>query len=326
MRSTLETRQAWIYLAAVLAGLLTGHAAPAAGPALEPLIWPLLGTLLYATFTQVPLTRMPATLRDPRFLVALATGNFLLLPLVVGGLLPLLPNDPALHLGVLLVLLAPCTDWFVAFTHLGRGDTIRAIVATPLLLLGSVLALPVWLWLWLDPPVIRGVLSGHLLIAFALLIATPLLLAAVTERLAESRAGGRRFLSLLGRAPVPLLALIVYLIATSQVVAVIGMLESLWRVVLVFALFLLAAAWLGKWLGRWMGLPASAARTLTFSFGTRNSFVVLPLALALPPAWQAAAVVIVLQSLVELFGMIGYLAWVPRRLIPDERAPGARPD
>lgn len=56
---------------------------------------------------------------------------------------------------------------------------------------------------------------------------------------------------------------------------------------------------------------------LTFSFGTRNSFVVLPIALALPEAWQTAVVVIVFQSLVELFGMVAYLRWVPGKLIPE---------
>jgi len=45
--------------------------------------------------------------------------------------------------------------------------------------------------------------------------------------------------------------------------------------------------------------------------------VVLPLALSIPEAWAAAVVVIVVQSLVELFGMMLYLRWVPGRLLPD---------
>jgi ACR3 family arsenite efflux pump ArsB len=53
---------------------------------------------------------------------------------------------------------------------------------------------------------------------------------------------------------------------------------------------------------------------VAFSLGTRNSFVVLPLALSLPADWHVAAVVIVVQSLVELFGMTIYLWWIPRRL------------
>ena len=65
-------------------------------------------------------------------------------------------------------------------------------------------------------------------------------------------------------------------------------------------------------------LPAAQGRMLTFSFGTRNSFVVLPLALALPSSFELAAVVVVFQSLVELVGMAAFLWWVPKRLFPAQ--------
>jgi len=80
-------------------------------------------------------------------------------------------------------------------------------------------------------------------------------------------------------------------------------------------LYLMVAAALGKLLSQVFRLPAATGRTLTFSLGTRNSFVMLPLALSLPEAWSAAVVVIVLQSLVELLGMVAFLRWVPTRLI-----------
>lgn len=67
-------------------------------------------------------------------------------------------------------------------------------------------------------------------------------------------------------------------------------------------------------LAGWMALPADQGRTVAFSLGTRNSFVVLPFALSMPAGWEVSAVVIVVQSLVELFGMLFYLWWVPRLL------------
>jgi hypothetical protein len=48
----------------------------------------------------------------------------------------------------------------------------------------------------------------------------------------------------------------------------------------------------------------------------------LPFALALPAALQTATVVIVFQSLVELFGMVAYL-WAVPRLLPTASAPDA---
>lgn len=317
MRKTIELHLPWIYLGAIVLGLAAGYNFPLAAPAFEALLWPVLAALLYATFTQVPLTHLRNAFRDRRFMAALLIGNFLVLPLLVWLLSGLLPADPAIQLGALLVLLVPCTDWYVSFTHLGKGDAARATAAVPVILLVQFLALPAYLWFFFGPTLIDVAVGGHLLSAFAGLIMLPLLLAWLTERFADRSRRGKALVRGLGRLPVPLLALVVFVIAASQVTMVVGMMSVLWQVLLVFLSFLLAAAYLGKLLGRLFRLRPPVARTLAFSFGTRNSFVVLPLALALPDAWQAAAVVIVFQSLVELSGMMAYLAWVPRRLIPD---------
>ncbi len=55
-----------------------------------------------------------------------------------------------------------------------------------------------------------------------------------------------------------------------------------------------------------------------FSGVTRNSLVVLPLALALPVGFEAAAVVVVTQTLVEVIGMVVCVRVVPR-LLPVQR-------
>lgn len=317
VRDWMERQQSWIYLLFILAGLAIGLRQPDATARLEAFLWPLLGGLLYATFTQVPLTRIGQGFKGWRFLAALLLGNFVVIPMVLGGLMAMLPLKPAVQAGVLLVLLVPCTDWFISFTHLGKGDAGRAIAATPVLLLMQLLALPVYLWLFLGAEWFQAAISTHLLSAFAGLILTPLALAWVTERLAERHLNARRWVHGLGLLPVPLLALVVFVIAASQVTTVAGLGGVLLQVLPIFVAYLAFAAILGKTLGRLFRLSAPSARTLTFSFGTRNSFVVLPIALTLPDAWQAAVVVIIFQSLVELFGMVVYLRWVPGKLIPE---------
>ncbi|WP_104202874.1 arsenic resistance protein [Billgrantia saliphila] len=317
MRDWLERRQSWIYLAFILAGLAIGLGLPEMTSRLEAFLWPLLGGLLYATFTQVPLTRIGQGMKDGRFMAALLLGNFVVIPLVLGGLMAILPMSPAVQAGVLLVLLVPCTDWFISFTHLGKGDAGRAIAATPVLLLVQLLALPIYLWLFLGVEWLQSAISHHLLSAFGGLILTPLALAWATECLAKRSLNARRCVHGLGMLPVPLLALVVFVIAASQVTTVADLSGVLLKVWLIFVAYLIFAAFLGKTLGTIFQLPTRSARTLTFSFGTRNSFVVLPIALTLPEAWHAAAVVIVFQSLVELFGMVAYLTWVPGKLLPE---------
>ena len=133
-RETLERQQVWVYLAAIILGLILGSAAPILAPTLELLLWPALAILLYVTFTQVRFDQLPAAFKDARFVSAALIGNFVVLPVVVWGVLMLVPDDPAIRLGLLLVLLVPCTDWFLTFAHQAGGDLRRAIAITPALL------------------------------------------------------------------------------------------------------------------------------------------------------------------------------------------------
>ena len=310
---TLERNQVWIYLAAILAGLLFGSGRQDAAPFLEWLLWPSLVLLLYATFVQVPLLHLGESLTDRRFIPAVLLGNFVAVPVLVGLLVQWLPPDPAMRLGMLLVLLVPCTDWFITFTQLGGGNVLRAIAVTPVNLLLQLLLLPVYLWLMAGPE-LAGALESVEIGAAVLVVLLPLLLAAVSERWIEAKREREIVRSRLAWLPVPLLALVVFLIAGAQAGVVLGTLEVLPAIVPVCVAFLLAAALIAKALARLFGLPADQGRTLAFSLGTRNSFVVLPFALALPAGWETAAVVIVVQSLVELFGMVFWLWWIPRRL------------
>lgn len=315
-RQQLERHQVWIYLAAIVAGLGLGIAGPGMAPLFEAILWPVLGLLLFATFTQVPLNHLPEAFRDLRFMGAVLAGNFLLIPLLIWGLLVLLPDDPAIRLGVLLVLLVPCTDWYITFTHLGGGDSRRAIAATPVNLIVQLCLLPAYLWLFMGDAFWELLAADRIALVFVTLIVAPLLAAWLTERWAERRPRGEAMVERIGGLPVPLLGVVVFLIAGSQLQAVSGALPVLGQVTGVFIAFLIAAALIGLALARVLHLPAGSGRALVFSLGTRNSFVVLPLALALAPQWQIATVVIVYQSLVELFGMVAYL-WLVPRIIPD---------
>jgi hypothetical protein len=126
----LQRYQVGLYLGAALLGLGAGTTAPAIAPALGTVLWPVLALLLYATFLPVPLARLPSAFREGRFLAAVLVGNFLLVPPVVWGLSRFLPPERPIVLGALMVLLVPCTDWFITFAWLGRGDARLAIVAT----------------------------------------------------------------------------------------------------------------------------------------------------------------------------------------------------
>lgn len=312
-RQALERHQVWVYLAAVALGLFVGSLWPGIAGTTETLVWPVLAVLLYATFTQTPLAAIPKAFKSGQFLATALVGNFLLVPLLVFGLVQLAPNDPAVRLGLLLVLLVPCTDWFITFTGLGRGDAAAATALTPITLLAQLALLPVYLWL------MTGVDSASVFTLdqvwpAVLVVLAPLALAALTEVLARRRPQGEQFVQRLGWFPVPLLAVVIFLVAAGHVGEVLDSAELLPIVAGIVLAYLAAALILAKLLAAVAGLPVAQGRTLAFSLGTRNSFIVLPFALALPAGWEVAAIVVVMQSLVELFGLVFYLWFVPRVL------------
>ncbi|MFA5451709.1 MAG: hypothetical protein WC231_06945 [Dehalococcoidales bacterium] len=316
-RETLEKYQVFIYLAGILLGLLVGVKFPEQSQILEWALWPLLGMLLYTTFTQVPLAHLREAFSDSRFMLAAVIGNFVVLPLIAWGLMSIGPNLPAVKLGILLVLLVPCTDWFITFTHLGGGDTKRAIAFSPVSLLLQLILLPVYIWFFLGSEITTSVMQRELILAFFGLIVLPLVAAFVTEKWAEKREGREATLNAFGWLPVPLLALVVFSIAAAQVNVVIESLGVLPSLFAVFFAFLLIAGFLSIVLSKIFSLPTDQGRVLAFSLGSRNSFVVLPLAISLPSSFELTVVVIVFQSLVELFGMAAYIWWVPKKLYPS---------
>lgn len=309
-REQLEKHQVWAYLVAAGTGLTLGiHLQPEVHDAI---LYVPLGVLLYATFVQVPMARLPAALKDRRYLVATILVNFIFVPAAVWSLAWLAPREPTILPGIFMVLLVPCTDWFIVFSHLGKGDVKLALASTPLLLFGQFLILPFYLWLFLSETLGEVIRLAPFVQVFFLLIVLPLMLAAATEFLAGRRPAVQRSISFMSWAPVTCLAVVLFLIAFAEGSAALNVFAGLGRVALVFVLYLAAAAGIGLLTARLLGLPEKAGRTLIFSAGTGNSFVVLPFSLALPAGWEAAVAVVVLQPLVELLGLLVYLRVVPR--------------
>lgn len=180
VRSVLEDRQVAIYLAAIAIGALIGLGVPQVGT-LGTAINPALAFMLFVTFLQVPLAELGSALRNTRFLGVLLATNFVLMPAVTALLVQFLPDEPMLRLAVLFVLLTPCVDYVVTFTHFGRGDARLLLAATPALLLIQMALLPVYLRVLLGTGASGLVHPEPFIHAFFWLIAVPLVLAAALQ-------------------------------------------------------------------------------------------------------------------------------------------------
>ena len=215
MRDWLEDRQIPLYLLALLAGAGFGLLAPVSATGLEPVINPVLMLLLYATFLSIPLTRLGQVIRDGRFLAGLMVLNFVIVPVVVFALSRFVADHPALLLGVLFVLLTPCIDYVIVFSGLAGAAHERLAAAAPLLMLGQMLMLPVYLGLFIGPELFDVVDIGPFVEAFVLLIVVPLILAAVTQFLAGRTRLAQRVMRGVETLMVPLVMLTLAVVVAS---------------------------------------------------------------------------------------------------------------
>ncbi|MCK9510300.1 MAG: arsenic resistance protein [Pigmentiphaga sp.] len=311
LRGVLEARQVIIYFLAILGGAVFGLAVPAAS-VFEGVMNPALAVMLFATFLQVPLAEIGAALRNVRFIAALVMANFVAMPAISAGLIQFLPTDPMLRLGVLFVLLTPCIDYVITFTHVGRGNARLLLAMTPMLLVLQMLLLPVYLNVMLGSEVSNIVEAGPFLQAFIWLIVVPLALATVMQALMRRHQKLAKAGQVLDLLPVPATAFVLFVVLAS-VMPKIGLAQdAALRAAPIYIAFALIAPLIGKLAAGLMRLDAISARAVSFSASYRNSLVILPLAFAVPGGVPLLPAIILTQTIVELCFLPVYVRLIPR--------------
>jgi ACR3 family arsenite transporter len=313
----IQQNQIPIYATGVLLAVIVSFAQPGLSSPLEQLINPVLAVLLYVTFLEIPFVKLRRAFTNGRFMLATLGMNFLVVPVVVFVLTRFLPQNPVILVGVFMVLLTPCIDYVISFTELADGDAEQITAATPVLLLVQLLLLPGYLWVFMGEQVAEFIQAEPFIEAFVLIIALPLTLAWLTEAGAERSEVGRRWKDAMGWLPAPMMGVTLFVVIASQLPRVQNSLGQIAAVIPVYIAFLVIMPLLGRFGAGLFGMAVDESRALVFTSVTRNSLVILPLALALPSGYALAPAVVVTQTLVELTGMVVLTRVVPTWLVPE---------
>lgn len=322
-REQLEQYQIWIYIIVLSIAAIAGLIAPTMMSILDHqlLISIVIAILMFGMFTQIPFLNLKQSLGHRRFIVALLIANYIAVPIVVWGLSQLLPQQAPLLLGVYLVLLTPCIDYVIVFTHLGRGNEKAILLATPILFITQMILLPLYLWLFMGNQAAKVVNPVPFTESFLMIIVLPLILAIGIQLLSSKvTSSGRWVLEGSAWIPVPFMALTLFIIVSSQISKLSMYSDIIIQVIPIYIAFLCIMPLLTRWIVQWFKLDIESGRAVIFSAGTRNSLVVLPLALSLPDQWSTlVAAIIVTQTIVELIGELIYVRVIPQFILPDRR-------
>ena len=314
--SLFEKLQTVFMLAAIALGFAAGEIWPELGRGASALIAPALTAMLFGLFLSIPLRDLKSGFLNFRFTAASLALNFIWVPILgwlLGGLF--LEDSPALRLGFIMLLVTPCTDWYLVFTSLARGNVALSAALLPINLLTQVVLLPVYL-------IIFSGLTGRLdLEALAwsvvLVLVLPFGLAQAVRRFFSDESSFRKTLSgFFSGGQFYFLCLAIAAMFASQGAQIKGNPGIFLKLLTPVLLFFFINFWAGRLTARLMKFSFPDSVSLSLTTLARNSPIALAIAVTAFPDEPLVALALVIGPLIELpvLALISQtLLWMGRR-------------
>ncbi len=300
-----------IIIAAALLGLLLG-AVTTLDPASSGLIEVFLMMLLYILFLSVDLKQIGKSFTNVRFTLTAVVINFVFTPLF-GYLLGkvFFPGDLDIRIGLLMLLVTPCTDWYLVFPGLSKGNVELGMSILPLNLILQILLLPVYLLVLIGSEVTMDVAS--LLGSVVTVLVIPFALACITKTVTKSRRKFKHFLSAQGdNLQLLFLCLAVVAMFASEGKSLVDNPILLVRMFVPLLVFFGVLFFVSQLAGRMLKFPKKDIVALNMITLARNSPLSLAIAVATFPDQPLIALALVIGPLIEL-PVLSVISWILKK-------------
>jgi ACR3 family arsenite efflux pump ArsB len=295
--------QPLIIIASALAGILIGRISPAAAAHGETLIEFFLMILLFFVFLAVDIREIRRSFTNIRFSLTALGINFIWTPvfaLILGKLF--MPGQIDMLTGFIMLMVTPCTDWYLIFTGMAGGNVPLGSSLLPLNLILQITLLPVYLLLFLGDAV--AINPGGILYSILMVLIIPLVSANgvkfVIRKLPLRLWFERTLAAWADTVQLVFLCLAVIAMFASQGKLLLenpGLFVRIFPPLIIFFIvnFVLALA-----AGRLLKLPFRDTIPLIFTTSARNSPVSLAIAVISFPDRPLISLVLVVGPLIKL--------------------------
>lgn len=291
-----------LFLAAMAAGSALGLAAPDSAKGVGSFTDVTLLTLIFLLFFELRIGAIAKAYGQFKFLTIAWSANFLIVPTIAFAIASLLFSGEALlFAGLMIYFLAPCTDWFLGFTRMARGDTELGAALIPVNLISQLLLFPLWLWLFtpatglVDFGSMPGLLFQWFLMPLAL---AQTLRAGLTFALPAARL--ESVLSWVGILLPLALATLIAQIFAAHVSVILANAQIFGLVTVAVVLFFASTFLCVSVLSRVAGLTYAQHALLAMTMAARNAPLMLALTAVALPGQPIVLAVIVFGMLVEI--------------------------
>ena len=262
------------------------------------LITPFLCLMLFGLFLEIPLNELKNSFKNVKFSLTSLIINFLWTPLFgyfLGTLF--LKGNIDILIGFFMLILTPCTDWYLVFTKLAKGNLTLSLSILPINLILQIVLLPIYLILFFS----NGISLDYPQLAYSLLIVIviPFIASQIVKFILKDKLRDK-VINSFGSLQIWFLSLAVFCIFASQGKLLYSNLESIVKIFIPLIIFFTTNAIIDLLLCEKINFTYPEYASLTMTTLARNSPLALAIAINSFPSHELIAMALVIGPLIEL--------------------------
>jgi len=286
----------FILIVAIMMGSFTGFVYSVHSSLVDYSIIAMLSCL----FFNISIAHLLKGVKNKKYLSIAWLVNFVLLPTIAFVVSSIFVDSSSMvFVGLIIYLVAPCTDWFLGFTKLADGDVDVNLALLPINLLSQILLLPVYLFLFTNNN--AQVEMAAFFDVFLSWLLYPFLFAQLLRfmfvRIGESVLAKSSVFA--ERGMVIFLTILVFAIFNNNIQSLVSNLSILPVTLLVVACFFIIAYFLGQFISKKVGFSHGEKASLIITSSARNTPLMLAICVGLFPGETVIQLILILGMLIE---------------------------
>ena len=264
----------------------------------EYLINMFLCLMLYGLFLEVPLNELKDSFKNVKFTSTSLIINFIWTPLFgyfLGSLF--LKGNLDIVIGFFMLILTPCTDWYLVFTKMAKGDVKLSLSILPINLLLQIILLPIYLVIFFSSA--NTMDYTQLMYSLLIVIVIPFIAAQITKFILNTDLK-EKATDLFTNLQIWFLSLAVFCIFASQGELLFNNLNSVVSIFIPLIIFFGVNVIIDLLVSEKVNFTYQEYASLTMTTLARNSPLALAIAINSFPGHELISIALVIGPLIEL--------------------------
>lgn len=264
------------------------------------LITVFLALMLFALFLDIPLEDIRNSFSNKKFTSISIMINFIWTPLFgyfLGNIL--LNGQIDLFIGFIMLIITPCTDWYLLFTKMAKGNVALSLSILPINLILQLILLPVYLLLFFSSS--NNIALMDLADSLLTFIIIPFITAQVIKFILKNKSETKdKITTIFSNCQIIFLCIAIFGLFNTEAVSLFENLNVIGLVFVPLIIFFIINFILDYFIAKKSGFNYEDYVSLTLTTLARNSPLALAIAIKTFPNNELIAIALVIGPLIEL--------------------------